>query len=114
MAAATTTVISFVILLMLNMKNYYFYGPFQMLHYLSFTYMLNGSFIILHGIVGDMDPTTKFLITYYGSGALMYLVSSFLSFSYLSSSHIITTAIAGLGVLQGVLMAALAIFVTLL
>lgn len=54
-------IMSFTILLLLNVGRFYIHGPFHMMHYLSFTYMLNGSFLILHGLMNDMDPTNKFV-----------------------------------------------------
>ncbi|XP_077524664.1 uncharacterized protein LOC144136299 [Amblyomma americanum] len=112
MAGVATTMICLVLLVLLNIDGY-FYGPYQMLHYLSFSYLLNGGFFILHGIMGDMDPTRKYLVTYYGSGALMFLVSGVLAVSH-HNDRIIPLAALCLGIFQGVLMAMLAACVTML
>ncbi|XP_054926399.1 uncharacterized protein [Dermacentor andersoni] len=112
MTTMTTTAISLVLLLLLNIDGYFF-GPYQMLHYLSFSYLLNGGFFILHGLMGDMEPTRKYLVTYYGSGALMYLVNGFIALSY-RHDRIVTMAIMVLAIIQGVLMAVLALFVKML
>ncbi|XP_065288663.1 uncharacterized protein [Dermacentor albipictus] len=112
MATMATTAISLVLLLLLNIEGY-FYGAYQMLHYLSFSYLLNGGLFILHGLMGDMEPTKKYLVTYYGSGALMFLVSGFITLSYRHDSTA-TMAIMILAIIQGVLMAVLAIFVKML
>ncbi|XP_049525126.1 uncharacterized protein LOC125946355 [Dermacentor silvarum] len=110
-AAAITTIMAFAILLMLNAGRFYIHGPFHMLHYLGFAYMLNGAFMILHGLMGDMDPTRMFLVTYYGSGALMFLISGVLSVSNTSAQHLLTMAIGVLGIVEGFIMGVLAIFV---
>ncbi|XP_075547401.1 uncharacterized protein LOC142581839 [Dermacentor variabilis] len=110
-AGALTTIMSFTILLLLNVGGFYIHGPFHMLHYLSFTYMLNGSFMILHGLMNDMDPTNKFLVTYYGSGALMFLITGILSVSNTQGQHLLAMSIGVLGIVEGFIMALLAIFV---
>ncbi|XP_054926396.1 uncharacterized protein [Dermacentor andersoni] len=53
------------------------------------------------------------LVTYYGSGALMYLVNGFIALSY-RHDRIVTMAIMVLAIIQGVLMAVLALFVKML
>ncbi|KAL1419809.1 hypothetical protein MTO96_004718 [Rhipicephalus appendiculatus] len=104
-AAVATIVIAFVLLVLLNVEGY-FYGPYQMIHYLSFSYLLNGCFFILHALIGDLEPTKRYLVTYYGSGALMYLVNGFISLSY-QNSKVSTVVILILTILQGGLMAAM-------
>ncbi|KAH6930329.1 hypothetical protein HPB50_012634 [Hyalomma asiaticum] len=86
-------IIAFAILLMLNAGRFSMNGPFQMLHYLGFAYMLNGSFMILHGLMGDMDFTRTYLATYYGVGGLMFLVSGIMSVSNTAGQHLLSMSI---------------------
>ncbi|KAL1433875.1 hypothetical protein MTO96_012102 [Rhipicephalus appendiculatus] len=86
---AGTTIIAFAILLMLNVGGLSLDGPFEMMHYLSFAYMLNGSFMILHGLMADMEFTRK-------------------------SRELLAVAIGVLGIVEGFSMAVLAVCVKML
>ncbi|XP_075747912.1 uncharacterized protein LOC142813841 [Rhipicephalus microplus] len=111
---AATTILAFAILLMLNGGNLSLHGRYQMMHYLSFAYMLNGSFMILHGLIGDMEFTRKFLATYYGAGGLMFLISGIMSLSNSGGQNLLAVAIGVLGIIEGLSMAVLALCVKML
>ncbi|XP_075747949.1 uncharacterized protein LOC119171369 isoform X2 [Rhipicephalus microplus] len=68
-AAAATTGIAFVLLLLLNVEGY-FYGAYQMIHYLSFSYLLNGCFFILHALIGELEPTKRYILTMLQGGLM--------------------------------------------
>ncbi|KAK8758796.1 uncharacterized protein LOC144136227 isoform X2 [Amblyomma americanum] len=104
--------LAFLLLLLLNTGTYQS-GAFLWMHCIAFTYALNGMFLFMHGIIGDMELTRSFLATYFGSGGAMLVASSFLASPYTThtSSTLLATVMIVLTLCLGLAMALLAIFV---